>query len=164
MSETSQLPVSHWAQLRESGTYFGIHSPVLPVFQLLADAILDFRDADDSSRNKGAEWPDYRAAGLPYVAHNRPFRSLAELRLVLGMSEALYRRIEPFVTVYSRRRGVDPRYAPEMVLRAIPGLDEGSINAILDQRAGAGGTFVPALKGAYIGRSSRRAGAECRRA
>jgi general secretion pathway protein K len=131
-----------------------LHQLGIEEYDQLADAIADFRDADDSRRNKGAEWPDYRAQGLPYVAHNRPFRAVSELRLVLGMSEEYFRLLEPYVTVYSRRRGVDPRYAPEMVLRAIPGLDEASLDTILEQR-GTGTT--PTLRGAYVGRSNRRA-------
>ena len=122
----------------------------------LSDAISDFRDADDSARDDGAEWPEYRAAGLPYVAHNRPFRSVAELRLVLGMNEEIFQRLRPYVTVYSRRRGVDPRYAPEMVLRAIPGLGESAIDEILETRDGQLGGRGANPRGAYFNRSNRR--------
>jgi general secretion pathway protein K len=123
----------------------------------LADAIADFRDSDDNRRNDGAEWSEYRAAGLPYVAHNRPFRSLLELRLVLGITDEIFHLLQPYITVYSRRRGVDPRYALEMVLRAIPGLDDSSIDALIEQRTDGQRASLPTLKGAYIGRSNRRA-------
>ena len=70
----------------------------------LVDAIVDFRDADDLRRLNGAEDRDYRAAGLPHGTKNRPFESLAELRQVFGMTGALYDRVAPALTVYSRRR------------------------------------------------------------
>lgn len=120
----------------------------------LSDAIVDFRDADDSARENGAEWPAYRAAGLPHVAHNIPFRTVNELRLVLGMTEEIFQRLAPYVTVYSRRRGIDPRYAPEIVLRAIPGLGEDAIEDILAQRSNQEAVARP--RGAYFNRTASR--------
>jgi len=70
----------------------------------LVDAIVDFRDADNLRRLNGAEDSDYRAAGLPHGAKNRPFEALEELRQVFGMTGALYDRVAPALTVYSRRR------------------------------------------------------------
>ncbi len=70
----------------------------------LVDAIGDFRDADDLRRLNGAEDRDYQAAGLAHGPKNRPFESVAELRQVFGMTGALYDRVAPALTVYSRRR------------------------------------------------------------
>src|SRR5690606_17924319 len=49
----------------------------------LADAILDWRDADDERRLQGAEAPDYRSRGAP-GPRNAPLRSLDELLAVAG--------------------------------------------------------------------------------
>jgi len=86
------------------------------------DAILDWRDPDDLKRPNGAEEPDYKAAGLPYKPANGPFKAIEELQLVLGMRPELYRRIAPFITVYSRSPSVNPQLAAREVLLSIPGV------------------------------------------
>jgi general secretion pathway protein K len=69
--------------------------------QSLADAIADFRDADNLVRPHGAEEPDYRAAGLAWSPKNAPFEAVEELRQVLGMTTAIYKQVAPYLTVYS---------------------------------------------------------------
>ncbi|HBS61797.1 MAG TPA: general secretion pathway protein GspK [Stenotrophomonas sp.] len=94
-----------------------------PRAQQLAGAILDWRDADNLKQpGGGAETADYRAAGLPYGARNARFDSLGELQRVLGMDAALYARMEPMLTLYSRQSRPDPRFAAGPVLSAL-GLD-----------------------------------------
>ena len=100
----------------------------------LVDAVVDFRDPDDLTRINGAEDDDYSAAGLPYGAKDAPFEAVSELRQVLGMTQALYDRIAPALTVWSRRPGVNPDFAPREVLMAIPGLDGGQVDDYLGQR------------------------------
>ena len=114
----------------------------------LVDAIADFRDPDDLRHLNGAEDADYEAAGLPWGAKDAPFEAVQELQQVLGMTPLLYSRLEPLVTVYSGQPGVDPRTAPRGVLRALPGLDETAIEAVVAGReeaaAGALGDFPEA--------------------
>jgi general secretion pathway protein K len=50
----------------------------------LADAIADFRDADNLKHLRGAEEPEYRAAGLAWGPKNAPFQTVEELQQVLG--------------------------------------------------------------------------------
>ena len=89
----------------------------------LAGAIIDWRDADDlSPPGGGAEKPDYVASGLPYGPRNRNFETVGELQRVLGITPALYARMQPMVTVYSRASRPDPRFARAPVLTAL-GLD-----------------------------------------
>lgn len=103
--------------------------------QRLAGAILDWRDVDDLSQPAGgAEDADYAAAGLPYGAKDAPFESLGELRLILGMTPELYRRLLPNVTLFSARSRPDPRFAPGPVLTAL-GLDAGALLARREQPA-----------------------------
>jgi general secretion pathway protein K len=73
----------------------------------LSDAIIDYRDTDDQRRPSGAEDDDYRDAGLPWGAKDRPFEAVEELRRVLGMTPELYDRISPYLTVYTGQRGVN---------------------------------------------------------
>jgi len=91
---------------------------------LLVDAILDWRDGDDFPRLNGAEASDYRIAELNYGPRNAPFETVDELRFVLGMTETLYAAVEPALTVYSGRSGVNANAASPQVSQAIAGLQE----------------------------------------
>jgi len=96
----------------------------------IVDAIVDFRDQDDLRHVNGAEFAEYRDAGLSYGPKNKSFEAVEELGRVLGVSPEIYRRVAPFLTVYTRQRGIDPRVAPPEVLRAIPGLDPAQVEAL----------------------------------
>ncbi len=97
----------------------------------LAASIIDWRDPDPLTQvNGGAEDPDYASAGLPYGAKDAPFETIPELEQVLGMTPALFEKIEPYLTLYSGRDQPDPTYAPGPVLTAM-GLDA---TALLAQR------------------------------
>jgi general secretion pathway protein K len=102
----------------------------------LADAILDFRDADNLRQLNGAEDAEYVAAGLRHDAKDAPFASTEELLQVLGMTPDLFERLEPLVTVYSPRRDVNLATAPPAVLSVLPYLTAERVRTILDQRAG----------------------------
>lgn len=88
--------------------------------ELLAAAVLDWRDPDEVIRVNGAELDTYMAAGLPVGPANRPFMMVDELLQVLGMSYALFERIEPGISVYSRAGVPDLAYAPVEALMAVP--------------------------------------------
>ena len=55
----------------------------------LADAIIDWRDADDEPRESGAESDVYLRYNPPMTAKNAPFESIEELRLLSGATEEL---------------------------------------------------------------------------
>jgi general secretion pathway protein K len=98
--------------------------------ETLADRIVDYRDEDDQPQPHGAEDPDYLKAGRAAGAIDRPLATTTELLGVLGMSEALYRRLRPLVTVYSGAEGIDPTRASPEVLHAIPGMTDELAEAI----------------------------------
>ncbi|MDO8845398.1 general secretion pathway protein GspK [Methylicorpusculum sp.] len=77
----------------------------------IADAIIDWRDKDDTAREDGAEKREYKKAGLKYVPRNEAFQSLEELQMVLGMDSELYDWLEPFITIHSGKSGVDLKKA-----------------------------------------------------
>jgi general secretion pathway protein K len=110
----------------------------------LVDAIADFRDPDDLRRLNGAEDRDYEAAGLPWGAKDAPFEAVEELRQVIGMTPKLYREVASALTVHSRRRGIDPAVAPLEVLLALPGMTDGTLDAVLTARAAAAIATIPA--------------------
>ena len=77
----------------------------------LADAIFDFRDADDDRKPNGAESAEYRAAGLGWLPKNGPLQSLDELSQVPGVTPALLARMKPYLSVHSGLEGVDTSIA-----------------------------------------------------
>jgi type II secretory pathway component PulK len=55
----------------------------------IADAILDWIDADDEQRDQGAEREYYSSLSPPYAPRNGPLASIEELLLVKGVTPAL---------------------------------------------------------------------------
>jgi len=87
----------------------------------LAEAILDWRDADSLVRLNGAEAAAYSPSQLGWTIRNGPFATIDELRYVIGMTDEVFARLAPLVTVHSGRRGVNIEYAPAELIRAITG-------------------------------------------
>ena len=88
--------------------------------ELLAAAVLDWRDQDELERVNGAEDDAYLAAGLQVGPANRAFMMTEELLQVIGMQYELYRKIEPGITTFSRTAQPDPAFAPVEALMAMP--------------------------------------------
>jgi general secretion pathway protein K len=65
----------------------------------LAAAIVDWRTPGEDGLPGGAKAAQYRAAGRPYDPPGAPFRSVAELGDVLGMTPELLARLAPHLTV-----------------------------------------------------------------
>jgi general secretion pathway protein K len=85
----------------------------------------------------------YPASSRVYAAARNSIRNLAqlafadssELRLVPGMTTSLYRRLLPYITVYSGSATVNPLTASRTVLGAIPGITSDDIEALIVQRS-----------------------------
>ena len=97
-------------------------------------ALLDWRDRDSLVRNFGAEDDDYANAGYEYGAKDGMFNTIEELQQVMGMTPELYRKMRPALTVHSHQTGINPTYAPNEVLFAIPGADAEAILMFLATR------------------------------
>ena len=113
--------------------YDGLDGPPVDTVAL-ADAVLDWRDADKRARPSGAEDPEYRAAGLHHGAGDRAFVSVDELSQVLGMPRGLVERLRPAVTVHTGSPRIDPMTAPRLVLLAVPGMGPEQVDAFLAER------------------------------
>ncbi len=100
----------------------------------LTDIILDWRDSDDLNRLHGAEAKDYLAADKGYVPQNKNFQVLEELQMVLGMTPALYKKLEPLMTIYSGQDGVNPQKASTEALQLLFGMDEKAVADYLNLR------------------------------
>ena len=85
----------------------------------LAQAVVEWR-ADEEPRAAAARASQYSAAGLNYAPPGRPFRTIEELSLVLGMTPELMVRLRPHLTLYSTygpsRASTDPVAAAAIML------------------------------------------------
>src|SRR4029077_1114636 len=79
---------------------------------------------------------DYAAAGLPWRPRHGDFQRVGELNLVLDMTPALFARVRPALTVYSRNDSPDEDVAPLMVLNALYPNNAGQVQKIVAQRSG----------------------------
>ncbi len=87
----------------------------------IAAAIVDWRFPNKQGQPGGAKEPQYRAAGRDYGPAGAPFRSVAELGAVLGMTPELLARLEPNISVLT---DADPDLlvAPPVVRQVIQDL------------------------------------------
>ncbi len=115
-------------------TLFNHHGLETDPAELLAAAVMDWRDADEVERVNGAELDAYLAAGLEVGPANRPFMMVDELLQVLGMSYQLYRRVEPGITVYSRAGIPDLAFAPVEALLAMADINHQDALDFVQQR------------------------------
>lgn len=106
-------------------------------------AILDWRDQDDLLNIEGAEKKEYRDAGLKYQPRNKPFQTVEELQMVLGIDERVFNILESMVTVYSGQ-AVDPTLASSKVLKLLPSLDAGLIEDYIVARVESAKNDLPA--------------------
>ncbi len=94
----------------------------------LRDRILQARGVDKDKRD------DLRtdAAPQPDPPRSPPFIDVGQLRSVEGMTPEIFRRLKPFVTVYSKDGRIAPWAAPDEVLLAIPNMTRGDIGRLRD--------------------------------
>lgn len=99
----------------------------------LAQAIADWRDADQLKRANGAERSDYLRDGRAVFPDDGPFAAVAMLRFVMGLNDSLYRIVLPYVSTFGSGR-VDLNAAARPVLIGLPGMTEESVTALLRYR------------------------------
>ncbi len=103
--------------------------------QGLADKIMDWREPGIGRRLNGAKIDDYQHAGYAYGPRGGRMESVDELRLLMGMTPTLFDRLAPGLTVVSQTAWPDQAVAPPAVLRALDGMDDEGISALLAARA-----------------------------
>ncbi len=117
--ERGKVDINATDELTLANLFTG-HGMELEDAELLAAAVMDWRDEDELERVNGAEEDAYLAAGLEMGPANRSFMMTEELLQVIGMEYELYRLLEPGITVFSRVAEPDPAYAPVEALMALP--------------------------------------------
>lgn len=83
---------------------------------VLAERIVDWRDVDSEPQPRGAEAPDYVAAGSLYRPRNGPFEAPEDLLQVLGVDLETYDKIRDLITVDGASTLTNPLAAPQEVL------------------------------------------------
>ncbi len=99
----------------------------------LAQAIADWRDADDFRRPRGAERDEYLKAGARALPRNGPFETVSELQLVHGMTPQLFAEIRLYLTVLGSGQ-ININTAPRPVLLSLPGITEQTAGVLLRNR------------------------------
>jgi general secretion pathway protein K len=99
----------------------------------IAQAAMDWRDIDGMRRGRGAGADDYLRDGAPVLPRNGPFTTVGELRYVRGVTDRVFRRAEPFLSVAGTGT-VNLATAPREVLLALPGIGEEAATAIIRRR------------------------------
>jgi general secretion pathway protein K len=104
------------------------------------DALLDWIDADDKPRARGAEKEYYLSLKTPYPAKNGPLDSLEELLLIKGLKPETYygkegrEGLKDYLTVHSDGR-ININTASLIILKSLsPNVDQTMAQAVLDYR------------------------------
>ena len=85
----------------------------------LAEATIDWIDANSQAQPNGAEDIDYLGLTPPYRSANRPFDSVDELRLVKGFKADMVDRLRPFLTALPSDTAININTASATVLAAM---------------------------------------------
>lgn len=99
---------------------------------VVAQSVADWRDPDDAHRPQGAEREWYAQMDRPVMPRNGPFQDVTELRHVRGVTEEVYEKVAPYLSVRGTGR-INLVTAPREVLLALPGLGEEAV-ATLERR------------------------------
>jgi general secretion pathway protein K len=91
---------------------------ILEIDPLLADAVVDWIDNDDTPRVGSAESAFYLSRPFPYQAKNDFLDTVDELRLVRGVTPKVFEQLRPFVSVHSSGK-VNLNTAPKQVIMAL---------------------------------------------
>ncbi len=122
----------------------------------IVDSIADWVDADDLHRVSGAEDEYYGSLTSPYHAKNADFYILSELKKVKGITENIYRALEPHLTVHAAGN-INKNTASIVALTAM-GLPESDILKILDAREEKGYFDTVSASNVFTVRSTGRFG------
>jgi general secretion pathway protein K len=104
----------------------------------VTDCILDWVDADDLHRPRGAEKDEYERHRLT-LPRNAPVQQLEELLLVKGVTREIlygggrYKGLAQFLTTEGSGK-INVNTAPPEVLLAVPGMDQGIVSRVIAAR------------------------------
>jgi general secretion pathway protein K len=97
----------------------------------LAAAIAEFGSTSTDSVLEDAKRREYVEAGRPYGPKKALFETALELDQVIRMPHQLFRQLLPYITVHSRRPGIDPQAASPALLAALAGEGSDTVHALM---------------------------------
>jgi general secretion pathway protein K len=101
----------------------------------IRDAILDWKDEDDTSRPRGAERAEYGRMAEPISPRNGKIRSIGELLYVKGVTREFHDAfLSTVFTAHGNSAALNFLRAPEIVLRSLPGVSAEAADRILAGR------------------------------
>ncbi len=103
----------------------------------VVDAIVDWLDGDDIPEPHGAETDYYQGLDRPYRSRNGQMETLAELHLIKGVTDEVYRVVNPYLTVYwngpqGGESRINANTADPLVLEALAYKDGPTVKFPLD--------------------------------
>lgn len=103
----------------------------------LVDPIVDWVDNDSNPISpSGAEEETYRRFNPPYSVKNARFDTLEELHMVKGMTDDVYRKIAPYLTVYGEGL-INVNTADSLIIQSLDigeGIDESIAGRLIENR------------------------------
>jgi len=99
---------------------------------VLTTAILERRATSDVVPQRGRFYTGGPASFQTLAS--LPFSDISELRLVPGMSAALYEQVAPYVTVYAHSPTLNRQTASRVALLAIPNVTASDVDALIGTR------------------------------
>lgn len=109
----------------------------------LSDRTVDWRTPSTDTRHLSVAGAGDAAIAAPgYQARNGPFQSVDELKLVAGVTPQLFSRVQPALTVHSKKIMPDQNVAPREALLALPGMDARKADDILERRTNPAGSLT----------------------
>lgn len=107
---------------------------LLDIAPELVDAIVDWLDSDDTPLAYGAESPSYQSLNPGYSARNGKMQTLQELHMVWGITNEIYNKISPYLTVYGEGK-INVNTADTLVLQSLDeDIDETEARRLIDKR------------------------------
>jgi general secretion pathway protein K len=97
----------------------------------LAAAIAEFGSTSTDAVLEDVKRREYAEAGRPYGPKKALFETALELDQVIGIPHQLFRQVLPYVTVHSRRPGIDPQAASPVLLAALAGEASDTVRALM---------------------------------
>ncbi|MBK6434816.1 MAG: type II secretion system minor pseudopilin GspK [Rhodanobacteraceae bacterium] len=100
----------------------------------IADAIVDYADADSDAGTRGAEDMAYLLARPARRSANQLFAHVSELRLVRGVDDSVFKILEPQVCANPQASAINVNTAPaEVLMGLVERLDAGQARKLNDE-------------------------------
>jgi general secretion pathway protein K len=127
------LPDQKQKAIKQAVELFRLAQVPPEIGEPIVDAIADWVDTDNEvTQPYGVEETYYQSLSKPYHSKNKPMNLLSELHLLKGMTDDIYRKVAPYLTVSSSGQ-TNVNTAEPIVLQAF-GFDENAVKKLMENR------------------------------